>query len=1020
MPQRTLKLDSMKCLLALLIFVSCGRQAHAISPNLTLQQLDHTSWTIQSGVPSGINALAQTSDGYIWLGTTTGLYRFDGVTFELYRPPGGQRLSDTAIQVLYATREGGLWIGYVLGEASLLENGNVHNYFYKSDKMPRGTVISFLEDQDGSIWAAAADGLGHFIGGKWHKVGSESRFDSLDASTLFQDREGTIWVSTTLDIYYLEKGKNAFVKTGFKTTELAHFAQTSEGTVWIEDPLGVVPLAKKMPKSIPLKARLLAAKDPAGLMVDRDGTLWEFPTHGGVERLSFPSSIAAMAIEDRAARVQHFTHTDGLTSDLVINSMEDHEGNIWIATSRGLDRFRASTFTPAPIPPSLRSFALAAAPNGVMMVGSENGDTALLKDNSFQRVKGVPEGTVTTLYSAPDGKTWIGGQGRMGYLQSGRYFALPPPPPGPLDYSYWPTATQAITTGTDGDVWISLNGWLISHIHKGVWKPDNPLVRKIGTAVTLATDHAGLVWAGYMKNLISIHEGDQVRFLDAKQGLNVGNVTALHEIDGRMWVGGEHGLDLFENGRFLTMTFENRPSVEGITGIVSANDGSLWLNASPGIFRISAEEVAAFLKDSLHTVKFEAFNYLDGVPGDAGILYPLPTAVKGTDGRLWFATTGGLVFIDPAHILRNAIVPPVAIKSVHADGISINTDSGAQLPKGSKSLEIDYTALSLSIPDRVHFKYKLEGYDTDWQDAGSRRQAFYTNIPPKNYVFRVIACNNDGLWNTTGIAIPINLPATFLQGWYFKILCFTLGAAALWWFYRLRISQVEVGIRSRLYERLAERERIARDLHDTFFQGIQGLLLSFNLGASRLAKSDPVRALFEDTLKLSDQVMLEGRKLVLDLRTRTSEANEIENDFSSVASELAKVYPAQFALTVTGSPRRLDAVVSEEIYTIGREALYNAFRHASAPNIEVELTYASSEMRLNFRDNGSGIPEQVLQNGSSDGHFGLPGMAERAEKIGARFSIFSRVGGGTEIEIKISSRLAYRSSSNHKRRNPLR
>jgi signal transduction histidine kinase len=285
-------------------------------------------------------------------------------------------------------------------------------------------------------------------------------------------------------------------------------------------------------------------------------------------------------------------------------------------------------------------------------------------------------------------------------------------------------------------------------------------------------------------------------------------------------------------------------------------------------------------------------------------------------------------------------------------------------------------------------------------------------------VFRVIACNNDGLWNTTAIAIPINLPATFLQGWYFKILCFTRGAAALWWFYRLRISQVEVGIRTRLYERLAERERIARDLHDTFFQGIQGLLLSFNLGTKRLAESDPVRALFEENLTLSDHVMLEGRKLVLDLRTRISEATEVESDFSVVASELAKLYPAQFALTVTGDPRRLDAVVSEEIYKIGREALYNAFRHASATNIEVEVTYASNEMRLNFRDDGSGMPELVLQNGSSDGHFGLPGMAERAEKIGARFSIFSRTGGGTEIEVKISSRLAYRSSPTRKRRNP--
>ena len=309
-----------------------------------------------------------------------------------------------------------------------------------------------------------------------------------------------------------------------------------------------------------------------------------------------------------------------------------------------------------------------------------------------------------------------------------------------------------------------------------------------------------------------------------------------------------------------------------------------------------------------------------------------------------------------------------------------------------------------------------QGFDTDWQDAGSRRHAFYTNIPPRNYVFRAIACNNDGLWNTTGIAIPINLPAAFLQGWYFKILCFTLGSAALWGFYRLRISQVEVGIRTRLYERISERERIARDLHDTFFQGIQGLLLSFNLGTNRMAKSDPVRSLFEETLTLSDQVMSEGRKLVLDLRTRSSEAAELASDLGAAAAEFAKVYPTQFDVTVTGKAPQLDTVVSEEIYRIGREALYNAFRHALATTVEVELTYAAGELRLNLRDDGVGIPEQVMRNGAVDGHFGLPGMAERAKKIGADFSIFSRVGGGTEIEVKISSRLAYRSGRTSTRR----
>jgi ligand-binding sensor domain-containing protein len=276
-------------ILALLTAMLCGSPAAALDPNRTLQQFDHTSWTIHSGAPSGINALAQTTDGYLWLGTTLGLYRFDGVTFELYHPPRGQTLLHASIQSLYATREGGLWIGYTLGEATLLENGNVHNYLYKAEKPPKGTVISFLQVEDGTIWAAAASGLGHFSGGNWQRIEGDMHFDSKEASYLFQDREGTLWVTTTNNVYFLAKGAKEFVKTGFKTLEFAHCVQTPDGTIWIEDPLGVVPLTRQMPKTVSARHRLLTAKNADGLMVDRDGTLWEFPDLGGVLRISFPA-----------------------------------------------------------------------------------------------------------------------------------------------------------------------------------------------------------------------------------------------------------------------------------------------------------------------------------------------------------------------------------------------------------------------------------------------------------------------------------------------------------------------------------------------------------------------------------------------------------------------------------------------------------------------------------------------------------------------------------------------------------
>jgi signal transduction histidine kinase/ligand-binding sensor domain-containing protein len=870
--------------------------------------------------------------------------------------------------------------------------------------MPRGTVISFLQDQDGSIWAAAAGGLGHFSGGKWQRIGADMHFDSVEASYLLQAREGTVWVTTTSNVYFLAKGAKEFVKTGFKTLEMAHCVQISDGTVWIEDSLGLVPLTRQMSQTIRENTRLLTAKDPDGLMVDRDGTLWEFPDNGGVLRLSFPALVAAQRPQMRVASVHRFAHQNGLTSDQVLASLEDQEGNIWLATARGLDRFRTTVFTPAPIPETLSNFALAAEPDGSILIGSPSNGLNRLDEKSFRPLKSSK--AVSSLYADPDGNIWIGGNGTLGYLQGNDYFNLPVMPDP--DKLVGATETQAMTMGPDGDLWVQIDGRALVRIHHGVWQPDSISWRTVGNAVTLVTDHNGLIWAGYMKNVVSIHDGDQVRLVDAKQGLNVGNVTAMLESAAGMWVGGEHGLNLFENGRFMTMTFSGRPTIEGITGIVFADDGSLWLNALTGILRIPQEEIAAFLADRRHVVSFDAFNYLDGIPGDGGVLYPLPTAIKATNGRLWFSTTGGLVFIDPAHIYKNAIVPSVTIRSVRADGRSIEADAAVQLAHGTKALEIDYTALSLSIPERVRFKYKLEGFDKEWQEAGIRRQAFYTRLPPGRYSFHVIACNNDGVWNAAGVTLPIDLPATFLQSWYFKLLCATVAAGLLWCVYLLRINQAEGRIRTRLYERLAERERIARDLHNTFFQGIQGLLLRFDLGMKRLAKDNPVRALLEDALTQSDQVMRQGRELVLDLRTRSSEAGDLAHDLEAAATEFVKQYPAKFTLVVTGKERDLNSLIAEELYKVGSEALFNSFRHASATSIEAEIIFGANELGLNVRGDGTGVSPDILQHGGVDNHYGLPGMKERAEQIGARFSIFSRAGAGTEIEVRVPSRVAYR------------
>jgi signal transduction histidine kinase len=327
-------------------------------------------------------------------------------------------------------------------------------------------------------------------------------------------------------------------------------------------------------------------------------------------------------------------------------------------------------------------------------------------------------------------------------------------------------------------------------------------------------------------------------------------------------------------------------------------------------------------------------------------------------------------------------------------------------------MEIDYAALSFVNPQKVRFRYRLEGRDTAWQEAGVRRQAFYTDLPPGSYRFRVIACNNDGIWNETGAQLAFTIPPAFTQSIWFKVICLLGFIGFVYSAYRFRIRQVTLQLRGRMYERLAERERIARDLHDTFFQGIQGLLLRFHTATSQLSKEEPVRRIFEETLKQSDQVMLEGRELVLDLRATASEQKDLPKAFSDFGEGMRKGSSCDFKVVVNGAIRSLHPVVFDELFKISKEALGNAFRHSNAHSIEVELNYERSELRIRIRDDGTGIDSEILRQGHREGHFGLPGMRERAQRVGAHLDVWSGSGAGTEVELRIAARIAYASEPN--------
>jgi signal transduction histidine kinase len=433
------------------------------------------------------------------------------------------------------------------------------------------------------------------------------------------------------------------------------------------------------------------------------------------------------------------------------------------------------------------------------------------------------------------------------------------------------------------------------------------------------------------------------------------------------------------------------------------------LNGTSGIVHIVAEEVERVLRDPTYRVDCRTFDYLDGIIGTAVQLRPLPSAIEATDGRIWFSTTAGIVSIDATRLVRNTLPPPLTIWSL-TSGQTRYPNLGAELrlPVHTTNLRIEYSAGSLTVPERVRFRYKLEGSDRDWQDVGTRRDADYTNLGPGHYKFTVIASNNDGIWNNTGASIDFTIPPAIYQTKWFFALCMFAGLAVLTALHRARLRRVAAQVRGRLEARLAERERIARDLHDTLLQGVQGLIWRFQAATDRIPAGEPARQLMEQSLDRADQLLAESRDKVKDLRLAAGDVADLPRALAAEGEQFAQLHAAKFRVSVQGACRELHPLAREEVLLIAREALSNAFQHARAADIEAEIAYGATGLNIRIRDDGRGITAAVLDEGGRPGHFGLLGMRERAKKIGARLEVWSRSGAGTEVDLRVPAEVAYK------------
>jgi signal transduction histidine kinase len=405
------------------------------------------------------------------------------------------------------------------------------------------------------------------------------------------------------------------------------------------------------------------------------------------------------------------------------------------------------------------------------------------------------------------------------------------------------------------------------------------------------------------------------------------------------------------------------------------------------------------------------FDLMDGFQGGPSPFRP--AAAKSPDGRLWFVNGSVVQTIDPDRIYLNELPPPVHIEQVIADTKNYSLENSIRLAKLSRNIEIKYTALSFVVPQRVRFRYKLDGYDIDWQEAGTRRSAFYTNLRPGTYKFLVTASNNSGVWNKTGAVLTLVVPPAWYQTMWFRLLALSLLGLLAYAFYLLRMRQYATAMRARFNERLDERLRIARELHDTLLQSFHGLMFQFQ-AARNLLPRRPESAMhaLDEAILTTEKAIAEGRNAIQDLRPEVVTEHDLAELFTATGQELTGIQDPNgclpsFRVIVEGKPWRLSLTLQEEIYRIGREVIRNAFHHAVANHIEVEIRYDERELRLRIRDDGKGIDPEVLEASGRPGHWGLPGIRERAQQIGSQLEFWTEAGAGTEVELRVPAAIAY-------------
>ena len=966
--------------------------AYGLDPARLITQYGLDAWLTRDGLPqNSVQAIIQTRDGYLWLGTWGGLARFDGVRFTIFNRANTPALGDSRITALAETADGSLWIGTAQAGLIRLKDG-----VFKSLRSDRDTsyeersrwqIRSITPSRDGGLWIGTS-------GGGFRKF-KDGRFGSLlldrhvVVGTILEDGDGHLWVPVQDGLLVLSWQGPDRIEVIRRLLPGLHFNdifQDSVGTIWIAHRLGLTCVRGERVTTY-TRSTGFPADAAFRIRGDRDGNLWIGTNASGLVRM----------------RGEHFdvlTVSDGLSNGSISALYEDREGSLWIGSHDGLNRLRDTRFTAITTREGLsadRVNSILAGRDGTIWIGTEGGGLDRLQAGritALTTANGLRANYLGALFEASDGSLWISGDGVVTQLQAGRFhvYGLDDGVPAGFVSAIGETRDGRIVIGGEGPVRELREG------HFVVFAQQPP---RIEYCYSITRDRHDGLWFATTGGLVHLADAGY-RHYTTRDGLPDEGVHSIYDDgSGAIWIATVSGLARLKDGR--VSSFSNiTPLGEVVFEILEDSSGHLWMNGRQGILRVAKEDLEAYLAGTRREVPITLYGLADGLKStEYNAAYIQRAAARTSDGRLWFATIGGVVSVDPSADAINPLPPPLGIERFVADG-RVTVSGPVHVPAGTANFEIQYTALSLLAPSRVRFMYQLEGLDPGWIDAGTRRVALYSRVPPARYRFRLRAANNDGVWSEADATLDITVLPYFYQTQWFRLSLAALFVLALGGVHRVRMRRVE----ARFALVMKERNRIAREIHDTLAQGLAAIGL--HLSAIEHEASNDCRERHVQTARqLVAASLAEARRSVWDLRPHYLDRRDLVSGFQQMATDLGgEDANVQISIRTSGTVRLFPADTEKHVFRIVQEAVANAVRHGAARDVRIEAHFDDDRAEFVIVDDGRGFDvEQAASNG-----FGLTSMRERAAQIGGTLRIESKIPSGTSVTVTVPVRQKMRAT----------